>query len=68
MDSIIESLQKTKSYTVTEVGVTGESQSVIDNYRAINSKHEEDKVVEEIATADTAPAQSDPISSSSLRQ
>jgi len=51
MDSIIESLQKTKSYTVTEIGSTGENKSSIDNYRAINSKHEESKVVEEIATA-----------------
>ena len=52
MDSIIEQLQKTKSYTVTEIGSTGENKSTIDNYRAINSKHEESKVVDEIATAD----------------
>jgi len=53
MDSIIEALQKTKSYTVTEIGAEGESSFTIDNYRAINSKHDEAKVVEEIATADT---------------
>lgn len=52
MDKIIEALQKTKSYTVTEIGADGESSFTIDNYRAINSKHEESKVVEEIATAD----------------
>ncbi|PNS21727.1 hypothetical protein CAC42_1581 [Sphaceloma murrayae] len=52
MDSIIESLQKTKSYTVTEIGSDGEHAFTIDNYRAINSKHEEAKVVDEIATAD----------------
>ena len=52
MDSIIESLQKTKEYTVTEIGADGETSFTIDNYRAINSKHELEKVIEEIATAD----------------
>lgn len=52
MDSIIEQLQKTKEYTVTEIGAEGEKVNKISNYRAINSKHEEAKVVEEIATAD----------------
>lgn len=53
MDSIIESLQKTKSYTVTEIGSDGEKSFTIDNYRALNSKHDMEKVIEEIATADT---------------
>jgi mannitol-1-phosphate 5-dehydrogenase len=53
MDSIIEALQKDTSYTVTEIGDDGERTFTIDHYRAINSKYEEDKVVEEIATADT---------------
>lgn len=53
MDEIINKLQNTKSYTVTEVSTEGEKTSTIDNYRAINSKHEEQKVVDEIATADT---------------
>lgn len=53
MDSIIESLQKTKTYTVTEVGESGSKTHKVDNYRALNSKHEEAKVIEEIATADT---------------
>lgn len=53
VDSLIESLQKNPSYTVTEIGKDGESTFEITNYRAINSKHEEDKAVEEIATADT---------------
>ncbi|KAF2217487.1 hypothetical protein CERZMDRAFT_63653 [Cercospora zeae-maydis SCOH1-5] len=53
MDSIIESLQKTKSYEVTEIGPDGETKFTIDNYRAINSKYEMAAVVEEIATADT---------------
>jgi len=53
MDSIIEALQKTKQYTVTEIGEDGERTFTIDHYRAINSKYEEAKVIEEIATADT---------------
>lgn len=53
MDSIIESLQKTKSYEVTEIGTDGEKKFHIDNYRALNSKYEMEKVVHEIATADT---------------
>ncbi|KAI4204361.1 MAG: hypothetical protein LQ346_001633 [Caloplaca aetnensis] len=52
MDSIIEQLQKTKEYTVTEIGAEGKKVNEISNYRAINSKYEEDKVVDEIATAD----------------
>lgn len=52
MDSIISQLQETSSYTVTEIGDDGERQFTIDHYRAINSKHEMDKVVHEIATAD----------------
>lgn len=52
MDSIITQLQETPSYTVTEIGDDGERQFTIDHYRAINSKHEMDKVVHEIATAD----------------
>lgn len=53
MDSIIEKLQSTPSYTVTEISEEGEHSFTIDHYRAINSKHEEDKVVDEIAEADT---------------
>lgn len=52
MDSIITQLQETPSYTVTEIGDDGERQFTIDHYRAINSKHEMEKVVHEIATAD----------------
>jgi mannitol-1-phosphate 5-dehydrogenase len=52
MDSIIEALQKTPSYTVTEIGEDGERTFTIDHYRAINSKYEMDKVVHEIATAE----------------
>ena len=52
MDSIIEQLQKTKEYTVTEIGGEGEKVNKITNYRAINSKYHEADVVKEIETAD----------------
>ena len=52
MDSIIEQLQKNKSYTVTEIGVEGEKTNTITNYRAINSKTHLDDVIKEISTAD----------------
>ena len=52
MDSIIESLQKTPEYTVTEIGTEGEKVNKITNYRAINSKYHEADVVEEISKAE----------------
>ncbi len=52
VDSLIETLQKTPSYEVTEIGPEGETKFTIDNFRAINSKHEMEKVIHEIATAD----------------
>ena len=52
MDSIIEQLETTKSYTVTEIGGEGEKVNTITNYRAINSKYNEKDVVKEIASAD----------------
>lgn len=52
MDKIIDGLQSTPSYTVTEIGEDGERQFTIDHYRAINSKTDLPKVVDEIATAD----------------
>ncbi|KAL5113853.1 protein disulfide isomerase (PDI) protein [Pleosporales sp. CAS-2024a] len=52
MDSIIDALQKSSSYTVTEIGDDGEREFTIDHYRAINSKHEMEKVIDEIASAD----------------
>lgn len=52
MDKLISTLQSTPSYEVTEIGPDGETKFTIDNFRAINSKHEMAKVVEEIATAD----------------
>lgn len=52
MDSIIEQLQKNKSYKVITVGAEGTEEEVITNYRAINSKTHEADVVKEISTAD----------------
>ena len=52
VDSLIESLQKTKSYKVTELSTEGEKVNTITGYRAINSKHHEDEAVHEIATAE----------------
>jgi len=52
VDPLIESLQKTKTYTVTEVSDKGEKSTEVTNYRAINSKNEEAAVIEEIAKAD----------------
>ena len=52
MDSIIESLQKTPEYTVTEIGTEGEKVNTITNYRAINSKYNAEDVVEEISKAE----------------
>ena len=52
LDAIIEALQGAKSYEVTEIGPDGERKFTIDNYRAINSKYEMEKVIEELATAD----------------
>ncbi len=52
MDSIIEQLQKTKEYTVTEIGGEGEKVNKITNYRAINSKTHHNDVIDEIASAD----------------
>lgn len=53
MDNIINALQAQSHYEVTEIGEDGERVFKIDNYRAINSKYDEPKVIEEIETADT---------------
>ncbi len=52
VDSIIEQLQKNKSFTVTEIGSDGEKVNTITNYRAINSKTHEADVVKEIGNAE----------------
>ncbi len=50
-DALIDALKVTPSYLVKEVGLES-SEEVVDNYRAINSRSEEPKVIEEIAKAD----------------
>lgn len=52
MDSIIDALNAASSYNVTEISAEGEHTKTITNYRAINSKYDLEKVVDEIATAD----------------
>jgi len=52
MDSVISDLQNNKSYKVIEVGTEGNSEEVITNYRAINSKTHEQDVIREISEAD----------------
>ncbi|KAI0017217.1 mannitol-1-phosphate 5-dehydrogenase [Xylariomycetidae sp. FL0641] len=51
-DELVNSLNNTPSYTVTEVGVEGKTVKTISNYRAINSKYNMDELVNEISTAD----------------
>jgi len=51
-DAIIDQLNKTKSYKVIQVGSEGIEESEITNYRAINSKTNEQDAIDEIVTAD----------------
>jgi mannitol-1-phosphate 5-dehydrogenase len=51
-DSIVENLNKHKSYKVIIVGADGNEEKVITNYRAINSKTHQEDVIKEITTAD----------------
>ncbi|KAK3939023.1 mannitol-1-phosphate 5-dehydrogenase [Diplogelasinospora grovesii] len=50
--SVIDKLNSQPSYKVIEVGAEGTTESVISNYRAINSKTHEAELIQEIATAD----------------
>lgn len=52
IDNLINDINNSKSYTVTEVSDEGEKSKTIDNYRAINSKHDMPDVVKTIADAD----------------
>ena len=51
MDKLIEQLQNTPEYTVTEIGGEGEKVNTITNYRAINSKTHENDAIKEISSA-----------------
>ncbi|KAH0846451.1 hypothetical protein AYO21_07113 [Fonsecaea monophora] len=52
VDDLINRINASKSYKITEVGEDGEKSKVITNYRALNSKYNMDEVVKEIANAD----------------
>jgi mannitol-1-phosphate 5-dehydrogenase len=52
IDDLIDRINKSKTYKITEVGPDGESSKTITNYRALNSKHSMEEVVKEIADAD----------------
>lgn len=52
VDDLIDRINATKSYKITEVGEDGEKSKTITNYRAINSKYNMDDVVEQIANAE----------------
>jgi len=49
---LVDKLSSQPSYKVIEVGSDGTTESIITNYRAINSKTQEPELVQEIATAD----------------
>lgn len=51
MDKLIEQLQSTPSYTVKEIGGEGDKVNTITNYRAINSKTNEEDAIKEISSA-----------------
>ncbi|RIX28697.1 mannitol-1-phosphate 5-dehydrogenase [Amnibacterium setariae] len=50
-DALIDALDAADSYTVTEIGEGGRT-SVVTDFRAINSRTDEARLVDEIATAD----------------
>jgi mannitol-1-phosphate 5-dehydrogenase len=51
VDELIDGLKRTPSYLVKEVGLDPAEQ-LVDNYRAINSRSDEEAVVAEVASAD----------------
>ncbi|PKS07405.1 hypothetical protein jhhlp_006008 [Lomentospora prolificans] len=52
VDPLVQSINSNSSYKVIEVGVEGTDELTITNYRAINSRSDEEALVNEIATAD----------------
>jgi mannitol-1-phosphate 5-dehydrogenase len=52
MDKLIKELHENKSYKVIQVDSESDSESEVSNYRAINSKTNQDDIIQEIATAD----------------
>lgn len=51
IDKLIDDINNTKSYTITEVGAEGEKVKTITNYKALNSKTHMDEVVDTISKA-----------------
>lgn len=49
---LIDKLNAQPSYKVIEVGAEGTTENIITNYRAINSRTQEQELIEEISTAD----------------
>jgi len=52
VDKLIDDINATKSYTITEVGNEGRKTKTITNYKALNSKTHMDDVVDTISKAD----------------
>merc|ERR1712000_126727 len=52
VDDLIDRINATKSYKITEVGPEGEKSKTITNYKALNSKYNMEEVVKTVADAD----------------
>ncbi|KAJ9651000.1 hypothetical protein H2198_009715 [Neophaeococcomyces mojaviensis] len=52
VDKLIDDINATKSYTITEVGAEGKKTKTITNYKALNSKTHMKDVIDAIANAD----------------
>ncbi|RMZ83705.1 hypothetical protein DV738_g1098, partial [Chaetothyriales sp. CBS 135597] len=52
VDDLINAINATKEYTITTIGSEGRTVKKITNYRAINSRHHLDQVIDTIAGAD----------------
>ena len=52
VDALINQINETPSYTITEIGVDGKKTKKITNYRAINSKYNMEDVIDTISKAD----------------
>lgn len=51
VDSLIDDINSTKSYTITEVGAEGKKTKTITNYKALNSKTHMPEVIDAIANS-----------------
>jgi mannitol-1-phosphate 5-dehydrogenase len=52
VEPLVNSINENPTYKVIEVGIEGVNEKTIRNYRAINSKTDEARLIDEIATAD----------------